>query len=56
MKSNDGKNVYWTDDKNAEIPIKYNPGSRNDIPAFCIHEFIEEKNLRKPDFNVFVCN
>lgn len=25
--STDGKNVYWATDKNAEIPIKYNPGS-----------------------------
>lgn len=33
-----------------------NPGSRNDIPAFCIHEFVEEKVRLRPEFVNLVCN
>ena len=51
----DGKGVFWSDDVNAELPIKMNPGERNDLPAYCIHDFLQEKINLKGDFSVFYC-
>jgi hypothetical protein len=53
--SKDGKGIYWTTDVNDELPIKINPGSRNDFPAYCIHDFVNEKRTLRPDFTAYVC-
>ena len=49
-----GKSIYWTTNKNDILPIKINPGTRNDIPMHCIHEFVEERVNLHPDHIAFV--
>lgn len=47
--------MTWTADKNVELPILKNPGSANDVPAFCIHDFVNEKVILKKKKLAYVC-
>jgi len=48
-----GKGIYWTTNKNDILPIKINPGTRNDIPMYCLHEFVEERMKLYPSHVAF---
>lgn len=57
--SKQGQGIYWTTDVNVDIPIKINPGSRNDIancPAYSLHEHMEHRAATTPNFPVFNSN